>query len=71
MEALGYRQFVNRQLPPLERGCMTKVAYGSRAEARSFVRHGRHVSSALHPYRCRHCADWHLGHRSPKRRGRR
>jgi hypothetical protein len=62
MEAVGYRQFINRNLPMQERGCTSKAVYLSRREARSLVRHGRRGHAGLHPYRCRFCGSWHLGH---------
>lgn len=62
METIGYRQFINRDLPLLDRGCTSKAVFLSRGEARNLVRHGRQGSAGLHPYRCRHCGHWHLGH---------
>ncbi|MGH2356495.1 MAG: hypothetical protein ACRDGJ_00605 [Candidatus Limnocylindria bacterium] len=62
-----YYRFINRSLPPQERGCTSKAAYVSRAEARSVVRHGRRGYAGLHPYRCKSCRSWHLGHRSRHR----
>ena len=61
MEAIGYRQFINRDLPMRDRGCTSKAVYVSRQEAKSFVR--RRGYAGLHPYRCRWCDGWHLGHR--------
>jgi hypothetical protein len=63
MPLVDYRQLVNRDLPPQERGCTSKAVYVSRREAMSRVRHGRSVGSGLHPYRCQWCDGWHLGHR--------
>jgi hypothetical protein len=68
MDTIGYRQFVNRDLPLPDRGCGSKAVYLSRAEARSLVRHGRQGYAGLHPYRCRYCDAWHLGHRRAHRR---
>jgi hypothetical protein len=65
MQAIGYRAFVNRELPLKERACGSKALYISRAEAKATVRHGRRMGSGLHPYRCEWCSGWHLGH--PKR----
>jgi hypothetical protein len=62
MEAIGYRQFINRNLPMQERGCTSKAVYVSRREAQSLLRHGRHGYAGLKPYRCRWCDGWHLGH---------
>jgi hypothetical protein len=62
MDAIGYRQFVNRDLPLRDRGCTSKATYVSRGEAKSLVRHGRQGYAGLHPYRCRYCDGWHLGH---------
>jgi hypothetical protein len=61
--SIDYRQFINRDLPLLERGCTSKAAFGSRREARSLVRHVRRSDGQLHPYRCQNCGSWHLGHR--------
>lgn len=58
-----YRTLINRDLPLLERGCTSKAAFESRREARSLARHGRHANGQLHPYHCRYCDLWHLGHR--------
>ncbi|HEX6475067.1 MAG TPA: hypothetical protein VF114_08300 [Candidatus Limnocylindria bacterium] len=63
MEAIGYRQYINRNLPVQERGCTSKAVYVSRREAKSIARHGRRGYAGLHPYRCRWCDGWHLGHR--------
>ena len=63
MSDIDYRQFVNRDLPLLERGCTSKAVYLSRREARSTGRHGRSQDGSLRPYRCHHCDGWHLGHR--------
>ena len=60
--SLDYRQFINRDLPIVERGCTSKAAFVSRGEARSLVRHGRFSSGNLEPYHCRTCGLWHLGH---------
>jgi hypothetical protein len=48
MLAVDYRDLINRDLPPIERGCTSKIAYGSRDEARSFG-HGRRSNGQLHP----------------------
>ena len=61
----AYRDLVDRQLPHIERGCASKIAYSSRREARSVSRHGRHQDGTLASYHCRHCDGWHLGHRRP------
>jgi hypothetical protein len=61
MTTVDYRRFINRDLPLRERGCESKALYLSRGEARSVARGGR--CSGLHPYRCRYCPHWHLGHR--------
>jgi hypothetical protein len=60
--AIGYRQYINRNLPLQERGCGSKAVYVSRREARSMVRHGRQSYAGLHPNKCRWCFGWHLGH---------
>jgi len=62
MQTADYRQFINRNLPLLERGCTSKALFTSRREARSLVRNGRRSSGALKPYHCRSCRGWHLGH---------
>jgi hypothetical protein len=62
MQAVGYRQFINRNLPMQERGCTSKAVYLSRREAKSLVRNGRRGYAGLKPYRCRWCSGWHLGH---------
>jgi hypothetical protein len=63
MLAIDYRTLINRDLPLVERGCTSKVAFSTRAEARSLARHGRRSNGQLHPYHCRYCDLWHLGHR--------
>ena len=63
MSLLDYRQFINRDLPPQERGCTSKAVYLTRREAVSSTRRGHGTDGALHPYRCRYCDGWHLGHR--------
>jgi len=69
MPAVDYRLFINRDLPMRDRGCGSKVAYGSRREARALQRRGRAGYVGLRPYRCRFCGHWHLGHhRSPRGR---
>jgi hypothetical protein len=62
MSLLPYRQFINRDLPLVERGCTSKSLFVSRGEARSAARHGRRQDGSLRPYRCRTCSAWHLGH---------
>jgi hypothetical protein len=68
MTVADYRLFVNRGLPMRDRACESKAVYLTRDEARQRLRAGRHVDGAMKPYRCRFCAQWHLGHR--RRRGR-
>ena len=65
MQGMGYRQFINRNLPLQDRGCSSKAVYVTRSEAKSLVRHGRRGYAGLKPYRCPWCEGWHLGH--PKR----
>jgi hypothetical protein len=62
MSLLPYRQFINRDLPLVERGCTSKSLFVSRGEARSAARHGQRQDGSLRPYRCRTCSGWHLGH---------
>ena len=62
MQVVGYRQFINRNLPLRERACSSKAVFVSRREAKSLVRHGRHSYAGLKPYRCQWCDGWHLGH---------
>jgi hypothetical protein len=61
--SIDYRRFINRDLPLLERGCTSKAAFESRREARSLARQGRRSDGRSHPYHCRTCGSWHLGHR--------
>lgn len=63
MPTVDYRQFVNRNLPLVERGCTSKSVFVSRAEARSRGLRGTRFDGTLKPYHCRHCGEWHLGHR--------
>jgi len=56
------RTLVNRDLPPVERACTSKVTYFGRREARAAA-HGRHSDGQLRPYHCEFCGLWHLGHR--------
>ena len=59
----AYHDLINRDLPLVDRGCTSKSVFVSRREARSSAKHGRSQDGTLHPYRCRYCAGWHLGHR--------
>jgi hypothetical protein len=63
MSVISYRQLVNRDLPRVERGCTSKAIFVSRGEARSSARRNRRNDGAQHPYHCRFCNWWHLGHR--------
>ena len=63
MSVISYRQFINRDLPLSERGCTSKAVFLSRSEARSYTRRNRRNDGSLHPYHCRSCDWWHLGHR--------
>jgi hypothetical protein len=60
---VDYHQFINRNLPLVERGCTSKAMFVSRGEARALVRHSRHTDGQVKPYHCGHCDGWHLGHR--------
>lgn len=61
--SVDYRQFIDRDLPLIERGCTSKVLFLSRREARAWVRAGRRSDGRLDPYHCRYCDGWHVGHR--------
>jgi len=63
MSVISYREFINRDLPLVERGCTSKAVYLTRREARSTGRHGRGQDGSLRAYHCRNCDQWHLGHR--------
>ena len=63
MLAVDYRQFINRDLPLIERGCTSKAVFLSQREARSVARYGHVGRGQLDPYHCGHCDGWHLGHR--------
>jgi len=63
MSVVSYRKFINRDLPRMERGCTSKALFISRSEAKSSARRNRRNDGSLHPYRCRYCDQWHLGHR--------
>jgi hypothetical protein len=58
-----YRQFINRDLPHVDRGCTSKAIFVSRGEAKTSARRNRRNDGSLHPYHCRYCDQWHLGHR--------
>jgi len=58
-----YRQLINRDLPRVDRGCTSKAVYISRQEARAYARRNRHSDGSVHPYHCRSCDWWQLGHR--------
>ena len=62
MQTADYRQFINRNLPLLERGCTSKALFTSRREARSLVHNGRRSYGVLKAYHCWSCGGWHLGH---------
>jgi hypothetical protein len=64
MATFAYRELINRDLPPFERGCSSKVLYLSRREARSAARGGRRTPGLV-PYHCQWFEHWHLGHRRP------
>jgi len=63
MSVISYRQFIDRDIPLLERGCTSKAVFLSRSEARSSARRNRRNDGSVHPYHCRWCDWWHLGHR--------
>ncbi|MBA3688766.1 MAG: hypothetical protein H0W81_08065 [Chloroflexi bacterium] len=63
MSGTSYRQFINRDIPLTERGCTSKAIFLSRSEARTSARRNRRNDGSLHPYHCRTCNWWHLGHR--------
>ena len=63
MLTADYRTLINRDLPLVERGCTSKAAYLSQAEARFVSRHGHGSNGQLRPYHCWNCSHWHLGHR--------
>ena len=63
MSLLAYRQFINRELPRVERSCTSKAMFVSRREAANLGRHGRGTDGAMKPYHCSTCGAWHLGHR--------
>lgn len=67
--ATDYRQYLNRDLPLLVRGCTSKARFGSRREARALAKHGRMSDGSLAPYHCQYCGGWHLGHRRRSRPG--
>ena len=62
MSVISYRQFINRDLPLVERGCTSKALFITRAEAKSSSRRNRRDDGSVRPYRCRYCDGWHLGH---------
>jgi len=66
MSLVSYRQFINRELPPLDRGCTSKAVFVSRREAQTSTRRNVRSDGSLRPYHCRHCDGWHMGH--PRRR---
>ncbi len=46
------------------RGCDGKRRFVARREAaRVASMFRRQGHTGVHPYRCRHCATWHIGHR--------
>ncbi|HEY8868203.1 MAG TPA: hypothetical protein VIM30_02290 [Candidatus Limnocylindrales bacterium] len=61
-----YRQFINRDLPLVERGCTSKISFESRREAKSVSRRGG--DGRLRPYHCGNCESWHLGHARQRHR---
>jgi hypothetical protein len=63
----AYTLLTERPTGRVERSCSSKAPYGSRREARSRVRHGRHQDGTLHPYHCAFCGAWHLGHTARRR----
>lgn len=60
--ATDYRRYVNRDLPLVERACLSKARFVSRGEARQAVRSSR-VMTGVAAYHCRWCDHWHIGHR--------
>jgi hypothetical protein len=61
--SVDYHDFINRDLPLVERGCTSKALFLSRREARAWMRSGRRSDGRLDPYHCGYCGGWHLGHR--------
>jgi len=59
--ASDYHQFINRDLPLVERGCTSKAVFQTRREARTRISHGLRSNGQLDPYRCRYCGAWHVG----------
>jgi len=52
----------------VERGCRSKQAYLSKAEAKRVARDmSRRHREAMHLYRCPHCGYHHVGHIVPAR----
>lgn len=52
-------------------GCSGKRQYGSHGEAAKVAKTmRRYTDNAMNPYRCRHCAAWHLGHKDRSACGR-
>lgn len=50
--------------------CASKVTYSSRKEAiTAAVKAFRRYGGKLSAYKCRACSKWHIGHRSPKKKG--
>ena len=62
MSVVDYRQFINRALPPVERGCTSKAVFVSRREAQTSTRRNSRSDGSLRAYRCRYCVGWHMGH---------
>ena len=63
MSAGDYHTFINRNLPMVERGCISKALFVSRREAQNLARNGRCSDGKLRAYHCATCGGWHLGHR--------
>lgn len=50
-----------------ESQCYGKKAYAKKSAAKQAVKRGEQAfGERMHPYRCPHCAGWHIGHPPPR-----
>lgn len=65
LQALAPKQF-ERERNHFLTGCGGKVVFKNRERAENSrlyqIKIGRRGYSAVEPYRCKFCGDWHLGH---------
>lgn len=62
----AFHTYVNRDLPPMDRGCVSKAPFVSRGEAKQAVKAAAKHGISLKPYHCRYFDHWHVSSRKGK-----